>query len=84
MCDHDDQSVFGYLLQNGHYLGAGLGIESARRLIGQYDVRVVYESTGYRHTLYLTARHLCRFFVYLIAQSDLLKRLNGAGLSFCG
>ena len=85
MGDHDDQPVPGYLLQYGHDLGAGLCIKSSRRLIRQDDIRVVYESTRDRDSLHLTARHLGRSLVYLIAQSDLLKCRDSTRLSLrCG
>ena len=78
---HDDQPVGGYLLEYAHDLGAGLCIESARRLVGEDDVRVVDESARYGHTLHLAAGHFCRLLVYLIAESYLLKGCYGAGPS---
>ena len=75
---HDDQPVGGYLLEYAHDLGAGLCIESSRRLISENDVRVVDERPGYGHSLHLTAGHLCRLLVYLIAKPHLLKGRYGA------
>ena len=55
MGNHDDQTVLGNLLEYLHDLNAGLGVKSTGRLIGKDNVGIVDQSSGYSHTLHLTA-----------------------------
>ena len=82
--DHDDETVFGYLLEDIHYLRTRLGIEGARRFVCEDYVWVIDESARDRDTLDLSAGHLGRLLVYLIAEADLLEGGDGALLSLFG
>ena len=73
MGDHYNEPVFGYLLEQIHYLNAGLGVKRARRLVGKQYLGVVDQRSGDSHTLHLTARHLIGLLAELIAETDLLK-----------
>ena len=74
---HDDQPVVGDLLQHGHDLHAGLGIQSAGGLVGEQDLRVVDQGAGDRHPLHLPARELVGPFVDMVGQPDLGQRSQG-------
>ena len=82
MRDHYYKAVACDLLQKLHYLYARLGVERARRLVCQQNVRIVHERTRYRHTLHLTARHLVGLFFKLIAESYALKHRLGTAAPF--
>ena len=73
VCDHNDKAIFRNLLEQIHDLHARFGIERTGRLIGQQDFRIVDQRTRDRDTLHLTAGHLIRLFVDLIAESHALK-----------
>ena len=75
MCDHNDQLVRGDFLEQIHDLDRGLGIQRTRRLVGQEDIRIVYQRTRDRDALHLSAGHLIWLFVQLIAEPDLFQRL---------
>lgn len=51
------------LLEQFHYLEARLGVEGTRRLIGEDNLGIGDERTGYGHALLLSARHLIRIVV---------------------
>jgi len=72
--DHDDQAVFGDLLENFHDLNAGLRVQRTGRLVSQDDIRIVDQRTGNSDTLHLSAGHLAGLFGKLTAQSDILQR----------
>ena len=78
MRDHDDKLILRYLLEDIHYLHGGIGVECAGRLVGQEDIRVVDERTGYGNALHLAAGHLVRLLLKLIAKADLLQSLGRA------
>ena len=71
--DHYDELIPGYLLQELHYLHARLRVERARGLVGEEDIRVVYERAGYGDALHLAAGHLVGLLVYLVAEADALE-----------
>ena len=73
--DHDHQLVGGYLLEQFHYLHAGLAVKRAGGLVGKQYVGVVYKRAGYGHTLHLAAGHLVRLLVYLVAETHALEDL---------
>ena len=75
VCDHNYQAVFCYLLQKLHNLNAGFGIQCACRLVSEKNIRVVHQRTGNCHTLHLTAGHLIRLFMKLIAKTNFLQCL---------
>ncbi len=67
---HDDEPVLGDLRQQSHDLHAGCGVEGARRLVGQKDLRVVDECAGDGDALHLPTRQLIRPLVDVIGQPD--------------
>ena len=73
MGDHYNEPVFGYFLEQIHYLDAGLGVKRARRLIGKQYLGVVDQRPGDSHTLHLTAGHLIGLLADLVSEADLLK-----------
>ena len=79
--NHDNKSVFCDLLKKVHDLDARLGIECARRLICKKDLRVIYKSSRNGNSLHLTARHLIRLLVSLLAESHLVQRLKSPSLT---
>ena len=78
MRDHDDELILCDLLQQIHDLHARLTVERAGRLVGKQDVGIVDDGARDGHALHLTAGHLVRRFVQLVAQTDLFQRLDGA------
>ena len=48
------------LLYTSHHLSSVLGVQVTGRLIGEYQLGIGYDRTGYRHTLLLTAGKLLR------------------------
>ena len=82
MRHHDDKPVFRNLLQQFHNLHRGLGVQSARRLIRQENIRVVHQGAGNGNTLHLAAGHLIRFLLELIPEADPAQRLLGAAATF--
>ena len=79
---HDDKPVFRDLLQQFHNLHRGLGVQSARRLIRQENIRVVHQGAGNGNTLHLAAGHLIRFLLELIPEADPAQCLLGAAATF--
>jgi hypothetical protein len=54
MCDHDDGAPLAiHVLEEVEDLGAGLGVQVPRRLVGKDDSRVVCEHAGKRDALLL-------------------------------
>ena len=82
MRDHNDQLFLCYFLEKLHYLNAGVRVERARGLVGKKDLGIVHESAGYCDSLHLSARHLIRLFLQLIAKTYLLKCRDCAAASF--
>ena len=76
--DHDDEAVAGDLLEKLHDLHARLRVKRTGRLVGKQNVGVIDKGAGDRNALHLSARHLVRLFLELIAKTDLAQRLNGA------
>ena len=81
--NHDHQPVPGHFLQKLHDLHAGFRIQRAGGFIRQQNVRVIDQRTGNGHPLHLSAGHLIRLFMKLIAQSHILQSLGGSSPSFC-
>ena len=79
--NHDDQTVFCDLFKKVHDLDARLGIECTRRLVCKKDLRVIYKSSRNGNSLHLTARHLIRLLVGLLAEADLVQRLKSPSLT---
>ena len=75
MRHHDDEPVFGDLLQQFHDLHRGLGVQRPRRFIRQQDIRVVHQGAGNGDALHLAAGHLVRFLLKLIPEADFAQRL---------
>ena len=76
MGDHYHQLACRYLLEYRHDLGTRLRVQSPCRLISKYDIRIVDQSSCDSNTLNLTAGHLSRQLVDLIAQTYLFKSSN--------
>ena len=77
MRDHNNQFVFGNFLQKFHDLHAGLGIQSAGRLIRKDDIGVVDQSASDGDALHLTAGKLVWQFVKLIRKPNFEKGFLG-------
>ena len=73
---HDYETVVSYFLEKLHYLNARVRIKRTRGLVGKKNIGVVYECACDSNSLHLTARHLIRLLVKLIAKSDLSECLN--------
>ncbi len=82
MSYHDNETVFRDLLEYLHYLNARLGIESACRLVSEDYIGIVDDGTGDSNSLHLTARHLARTLLHLVAESHLLKSFFSAFAAF--
>ena len=53
---HNNRStLFIQFCQQIHHLSSVLGVQVTGRLIGEYQLGIGYDRTGYRHTLLLTA-----------------------------
>ena len=81
--DHDDEFVVGNLLQKIHNLHACLGVERAGRFVRQQNIRVVHKRTRNGHALHLSAGHLVRYLIELIAESDTLQHLDRTLAALC-
>ena len=58
---HNNRStLFIQFCQQIHHLSSVLGVQVTGRLIGEYQLGIGYDRTGYRHTLLLTAGKLLR------------------------
>ena len=79
---HDDEPVFRDLLQQLHNLHRGIGVQGARRLIRQENIRVVHQGAGNGDTLHLSAGHLVRFLLKLIPETDPAQSLLGTATAF--
>ena len=75
MRDHDDETILRDLFQDLHHLHARLAVERAGRLVGEQDIRIVDERSRDGDALHLTAGHLVRLFVELVAEAHALERL---------
>jgi hypothetical protein len=76
--DHDHQAVLRDLLEQLHHVLARHGVQGARGLVRQHDVRVVHQGAGDGHALHLPARKLAGPLVDLLPQTNALERLRGA------
>ena len=56
-------------LDKSQYLGAGLAVKVARRLIGKHDSRFGNQSAGNRYALLLSAGKIIRHFFQFIFQT---------------
>ncbi len=82
VCDHDDKAFFGNFLQQVHDLNTGLAVQCTGGLVRQQDVGIVHQSAGDGDTLHLTAGHLARPLVQLVAQAHLFQCLGGPAAAF--
>ena len=80
--DHDNKMVTGDFFEDIHDLYAGLGVQSAGRLVGKNDIGVVDQCAGNGHTLHLTARHLAGTLVDLLLQTYADESLTGSFAAF--
>ena len=76
--DHDDQAVVRNLSEQVHDLHAGLGVERARRLVGQQNLGVVDERTSDGDALHLAAGELAGLFAHVLGKPHAAERLDGA------
>ena len=82
--DHHDQTIACDLLEQIHDLETCLGIQRAGRLVRQKDIGIVYQRTGDRDTLHLTAGKLGGSLVDVFLESDLFERFRRAGGAIFG
>ncbi len=75
MGDHDDETVVRDLGEKRHHLFACRGIERARGLVGEQDLRVVDERASDGDALHLSTRELVRPLADVIAEADLRERV---------
>ena len=73
MSYHDNQLILGDLFEQFHNLDTCFAVQSAGRFVRQEDIRVIDKGTGDSHTLHLTAGHLVRLLVELVAQTHLFE-----------
>src|SRR4051812_24626228 len=69
-------------LENLHHLDGRARVERARRLVGEYERRVVDERARNRHALLLSARELVRVVLLAPDESDRMQRFERASVSF--
>ena len=79
--NHDDQTIVGDLGEQVHDLNARFGIERAGGLVCQQDLGVVDKRAGDGDALHLTAGKLAGALVDVVAEADLLQRLDGTLLA---
>src|SRR6185312_1734044 len=72
--EHERRAVGGQVVQERHHLGAGLGVQVARRLVGEHDDRPLGQGAGDGHALALAARELAGTVIETVAEPDALKR----------
>ena len=73
--DENDRDPFGVeLLEHAQDFHAGVRVEVARRLVGQYQRRFVHQGAGDGHPLLLPAGHLRRLVVGAIAQAHAVQQ----------
>ena len=83
--DEDDGVAFGVkLVEEGHDLVAGLGVEVSGGLVGEDDGRVVDEGTGDGDALSLTAGELVGLVQHAGAEVDVLEGGFGALFALVG
>ena len=74
---HDDKRLAKLITQIEEQLmqfGFVLGIERARRFIGQDDCRMIHQSTCHSHSLLLSTGEFCGFMMGTVAQSQELQQ----------
>ena len=76
-------ALFVQLLKHPQHLPAGMGVQRARRLVGQDDRRVAGQGAGDGHTLLLAAGELVGLVPELAAQAHPLQRCDGAVARRC-
>ena len=80
--DHNDEAILRHLLEKLHDLNARFTVKCARRFVCKKNIGVVDKRTRDRNSLHLTARHLVRFLVKLIAETDGFKCFFSSFASF--
>ena len=83
MRDHNDEAVAGNFLEKLHDLYARCRIKRARRLVGKQNIGIVDECSRNRNSLHLSARHLARTLLELIAKSYLGERFFRSCAALC-
>ena len=77
MGNHDDEAVFGDLLDDVHDLDGSLGIEGPGRLVRKQDFRIAYDGAGDGYSLTLAARKLIRLLVIFAFEPNLVESRLG-------
>ena len=80
--DHDDQLLPGNLRQQVHDLHAGLAVQCPGGLVGQQNVRVVYQGPCDGHPLHLASGELVGALFDLVPQAHLFQGLLRPAASF--
>ncbi len=76
--DHQDgPALVVELLEQVHYLRAGVGVEVAGRLVSEHQRGLVYQCAGDGDPLALAARQLCRVVVESVTQPDAGEQFLG-------
>ena len=85
VCDQDDGDALAVeLLQQGHDLDAGVGVEGAGRLVGQNQLRIIDQRAGDGYPLLLPPRELRRVMVHALRESYLRQALFGVPFPLAG
>ena len=66
--DHYNQPLACYLFDEIHYLNGRVGIERARRLVGEQYLRIVHKGAGNGNALHLSARKLVGALIQFVAE----------------
>ena len=82
--DNDGVAFPEKFVKQRHDFRAGLGIEVARRLVGQQDGRFVDQRAGDGHALALAAGEFIGLVMNAVGQADLRQRLEGEAAAFLG
>ena len=83
---HDDcGAVLGVeAVEEAHHLGAHLAVEVAGGLVGEDNLGLTYDGTGYGHALSLTAAELRGQMVDAVGHLEALKHLRHTLLALVG
>jgi hypothetical protein len=83
--DKHDRLSFGVeRRKNTHDLFAGLGVESAGRLVGQHEGRLDHDGSRYGDSLFLSPGKLVRLILDLLEQTDAIESSFSSRFAFFG
>ena len=83
VCYHYNKLITGNFLQQSHNLNTCLRVKRTRRLVGKKNMGIINKGTGNGNSLHLSARHLVRLFVNLVAESNLFKGFGSPFSALC-